>query len=98
MGCPPRERKRLTLAGTYLQRRGDDVPWVQKEMTHLVTEEKRRTLVIERNGRTLDMQQNDVPWLLNETTHLGSKTKRRTLEQKRHDVPWLLNEMTHLGK
>ena len=67
-------------------------------MTYLETEEERRTLVIEINGRTLDIKQNDVPWLLNETTPLGSKTKRRTLEQKRHDVPWLLNEMTHLGK
>ena len=27
LGCPPRERKRLTLTGTYLRRRGDDVPW-----------------------------------------------------------------------
>ena len=40
LGCPPRERKRLTLGGTYLQRRGDDVPWIQKEMKHLATEER----------------------------------------------------------
>ena len=62
LGCPPRERKRLTLAGTYLHRRGDDVPYFWKEMTHLLTEKKRRTLIIERNDVPWDIKRNDVPW------------------------------------
>ena len=59
-------------------------------MTHLSTEKKRRTLIIERNDVPWDIKRNDVPLLLNETTHLGIV--------ERNDVPWLLNEMTHLGK
>ena len=88
LGWPPRERKRLTLAGTYLHRRGDDVPYFWKEMTHLLTEKKRRTLIIERNDVPWDIKRNDVPLLLNETTYLGEQNETTHLGiLERNDVP-----------